>query len=187
LNRIWDVRQDPDAGWWEMVRKRLVGLGVIAGLGLFVIAIVVVSSVVSNIRTLAGGIPGGPWLWLAADLAVSIGLLTLAFAFLFRFVPDVEIEWSDVWIGSVITAVLFALGKWALGLYIGSGSIGSAHGAASSLVILLAWIYYSTLTLFIGAEFTQVYAEHTGREIEPDKHAIPNRGTGSSRPSETTG
>ena len=187
LNRIWGVRQDPEAGWWEMIRKRLVGLGIIAGLGLFVIAIVVVSSVLSNIRSLVGGIPGGSWLWLAVDLAVSISLLTLAFAFLFRYVPDVDIQWSDVWIGSAITAVLVALGKRGLGLYIGSGSIGSAYGAASSLVILLAWIYYSTLILFIGAEFTQVYAEHTGREIEPDEHAIPDRGTGSSRPSETTG
>jgi membrane protein len=173
LNRIWDVRQDPDAGWWETVRKRLIGLGVITGLGFFVVGIVVVSSILSNIRSLVGAVPGGPWLWLAVDLAASFGLLTLAFAFLFRYVPDADIEWSDVWVGAAITAVLFALGKWALGLYLGSGSVGSAYGAASSLVILLAWIYYSTLILFVGAEFTQVYAHHTGREIKPDEHAIP--------------
>jgi membrane protein len=91
---------------------------------------------------------------------------------IFKFLPDVEIQWRDVWIGAAMTAVLFGVGKWALGLYLGSGAAGSAYGAASSLITLLLWVYYSSQILLFGAEFTQVHASRSGRALKPAKHAI---------------
>lgn len=172
LNRIWDVQMDPDAGWMATVRQRLIGLAMVFALGLLVIATVVVGTYVSNLQAYVQNVPVGQWLWILLNAAVSIGLLTLVFALMFKYVPDVEIEWGDVWIGAFATAVLFTIGKLLLNWYLGAGSMGSAFGAASSLVVLLVWIYYSTLILFLGAEFTQVYARHAGREIEPNSHAV---------------
>src|SRR6266576_3638217 len=96
----------------------------------------------------------------------------LSFAIIFKFLPDAKIQWRDVWIGAALTAIFFAIGKWALGLYLGSGSAASAYGAASSLITLLLWVYYSSQILLFGAEFTQVYACQAGRGVAPDEHAI---------------
>jgi membrane protein len=91
---------------------------------------------------------------------------------IFKFLPDAQIQWRDVWIGAVITAILFGIGKWLLGLYLGSGAAGSAYGPASSLITLLLWVYYSSQILLFGAEFTQVYADRAGREVKPDEYAV---------------
>jgi len=91
---------------------------------------------------------------------------------IFKFLPDVQIRWRDVWIGAVMTAILFGIGKWLLGFYLGSGGAGSAYGPASSLITLLLWVYYSSQILLFGAEFTQVYADRAGREVKPDKYAV---------------
>jgi len=103
---------------------------------------------------------------------VDLGLVVVLFAMMFRYLPDVEVRWRDVWVGSAMTAFLFLIGKWALGLYLGSGAAGSAYGAASSLVTLLLWIYYSSQILLFGAEFTQVYANRFGAGGKPSKHAV---------------
>jgi membrane protein len=97
----------------------------------------------------------------------------MLFAMIFKFLPDAEIQWRDVWIGAVMTAIFFGIGKWALGLYLGSGAASSAYGAASSLITLLLWIYYSSQILLFGAEFTQVYANQAGRRVKPSEHAVP--------------
>src|SRR4051812_2104297 len=97
----------------------------------------------------------------------------MVFAMVFKLLPDAEVQWRDVWIGSIITALLFGMGKWALGLYLGSGAASSAYGAASSLITLLLWIYYSSQILLCGAEFTQVYANWAGRRVAPSEHAVP--------------
>jgi membrane protein len=102
------------------------------------------------------------------DLAVVV----LLFAMIFKFLPDVEIQWRDVWIGAVITTILFGIGKWLLGFYLGSGAAGSAYGAASSLITLLLWVYYSSQILLFGAEFTQVYAARAGRAFKPTEYAV---------------
>ena len=91
---------------------------------------------------------------------------------IFKFLPDVKIQWRDVWIGAIMTAILFGFGKWLLGFYLASGAAGSAYGAASSLITLLLWVYYSSQILLFGAEFTQVYAAHVGRELTPDEYAV---------------
>src|SRR5437764_8772873 len=96
----------------------------------------------------------------------------LLFAIIFKFLPNIEIQWRDVWIGAVMTTLFFGLGKWLLGFYLGSGTAGSAYGAASSLITLLLWVYYSAQILLFGAEFTQVYANRVGRRMKPDKYAV---------------
>jgi membrane protein len=115
---------------------------------------------------------GVGFLWSLLNWVLSLGVITLLFAMMYKFLPDVKISWGDVWIGASITAILFTIGKTLIGMYLGRGSFGSTYGAAGSLVIFLAWVYYSAQILFIGAEFTQVYASKFGSNIVPDKHAI---------------
>lgn len=172
LNRIWDVEMDPDEGMMATVRQRALGLLMVFGLGLLVIATIVGGSLLSNMETYVQQVPVGQWLWVVVNGVVSLALLTVVFALLFKYIPDAEVEWRDVWIGAALTAFLFVIGKLVLGWYLGRGTVASGYGAASSLVVLLAWIYYSTLILFLGAEFTQIYARASGREIEPGAHAI---------------
>ena len=105
------------------------------------------------------------------ELAVSLLVLTFVFALFFKYVPDAEISWRDVWLGGLLTAVLFTLGKTAIGVYLGQASVGSAYGAAGSMVVLLVWVYYSALILFFGAEFTQAWATRHG-EVPPQPHAV---------------
>jgi membrane protein len=109
---------------------------------------------------------------LAVYLVFDFTVVVLLFAMIFKFLPDVKIQWRDVWIGAVITAILFGIGKWLLGFYLGSGAAGSAYGAASSLITLLLWVYYSSQILLFGAEFTQVYAQRAGRGFKPSEYAV---------------
>src|SRR5205814_8776294 len=109
---------------------------------------------------------------MAVYLIFDLAIVILLFAIIFKFLPDAKIQWRDVWIGAGVTAIFFAIGKWALGLYLGSGSAASAYGAASSLITLLLWVYYFSQILLFGAEFPQVYASQAGRGISPGEHAI---------------
>jgi len=109
---------------------------------------------------------------LTVFLLFDLGIIILLFAMIFRFLPDAKIAWRDVWMGSSLTAILFVMGKFVLGLYLASGAAGSAYGAASSLITLLLWIYYSAQILLFGAEFTQVYANTYGSKVEPEAHAV---------------
>src|SRR5436190_736568 len=117
-------------------------------------------------------LPGGIVIAMAVYWIFDLAIVILLFAIIFKFLPDAKIQWRDVWIGAAMTAIFFAIGKWALGLYLGSGSAASAYGAASSLITLLLWVYYSSQILLFGAEFTQVYAGYAGRGVAPDEHAI---------------
>ncbi|EAZ90838.1 YihY/virulence factor BrkB family protein [Crocosphaera chwakensis] len=116
-------------------------------------------------------IPGIDFLWQIINFCLSFVVISLAFGLMYRYLPDVKISWDDVKIGAIITALLFTIGKFALGLYLGRGSFGSVYGAAGSLIIILVWVYYSAQILFFGAEFTQVYAKRYGSKIVPNKHA----------------
>ena len=117
-------------------------------------------------------LPGGLIVAMSVYVVFDFAVIVLLFAMIFKFLPDAEIQWRDVWIGGIITALLFGIGKWLLGLYLGSGAAGSAYGPASSLITLLLWIYYSSQILLFGAEFTQVYAARAGREVKPDEYAV---------------
>lgn len=165
LNRIWDVRPKPSEGYMGWIRKRLVGLAMIAVIALLLLASVVASTVVGML------VGGSGTVWQLVSSAITLGVLILLFAAVFRYMPDVNIEWRNVWAGSVLTAVLFVAGKYLIGLYLSRSSVGSPYGAAGSLIVLLLWVYYSSAIVFLGAELTQVYARRSGRDIVPSQHA----------------
>ncbi|MBE9129449.1 MULTISPECIES: YihY/virulence factor BrkB family protein [unclassified Coleofasciculus] len=174
LNTIWEVRVKPGRGIKGFIKKRLLSFGAVLGIGFLLLVSLVLSAVLSALSHMMSGlIPGAEWLWQILNFVISFGVVTLLFAMMYKFLPDVKIAWDDVWIGAIITALLFTVGKFALGFYLGQGSFGSTYGAAGSLVIILAWVYYSAQILFFGAEFTQVYARRYGSKIEPDENAEP--------------
>ena len=174
LNTVWEVESDPKLGIWGFIRKRILSFGAVLGIGFLLLVSLVVSAALSGLSNyMSDLIPGVDLLWRLLNLVVSFIVITFLFALMYKYLPDVKIKWSDVWIGAAITSVLFAIGKYALGLYLGRSSFGSVYGAAGSLMVLLAWIYYAAQILFFGAEFTQVYARRYGSQIVPDEHAIP--------------
>ncbi len=173
LNAIWEVRAKPKRGIINFVRKRILSFSAVLGIGFLLLVSLIVSAALSALNNyLSNLIPGIDFLWQLLNFLISFGIITLLFALMYKFLPDVKINWRDVWMGATITALLFAIGKFALGLYLGRGSFGSTYGAAGSLVIILAWVYYAAQILFFGAEFTQVYAKRYGSKIVPDEHAV---------------
>ncbi|WP_019503466.1 YihY/virulence factor BrkB family protein [Pleurocapsa sp. PCC 7319] len=172
LNTVWNVKAKPDGGIWEFIRKRLLSFGMVLVIGFLLLVSLVLSAMLSGINKLEIGLlPGLTPLWQLLNFGISFGFISLLFALIYKYLPDVEIRWKDVLIGAIITALLFTFGKFIIGLYLGRGSLGSAYGAAGSLIIFLAWVFYSAQILLFGAEFTQVYARKYGRKIRPDNHA----------------
>ncbi|MFU8805412.1 MAG: YihY/virulence factor BrkB family protein [Bradymonadaceae bacterium] len=175
LNRIWDVRTDPDVGIRGTIRKHITGFAMVLGIGILLVALIILSGFLANLEAFVGDVPGGEGTWMVLNFIVQGAILTFIFAAIFKYVPEVEVEWSDVWLGGAVTAVLFVIGSIALSFYLAQAGPASAYGAAGSLVALLLWIFYSTQILFAGAEFTQVYTRHRGRRIEPSEHAVPEK------------
>ena len=169
---MWNVKAKPNGGIWQFIRKRLLSFGMVLAIGFLLLVSLILSAMLSGISKLEINIlPGFTSLWQLLNLAISFGFITLLFALIYKYLPDVKIRWKDVWIGSAITALLFTFGKSLIGLYLGRGSLGSAYGAAGSLIVFLAWVFYSAQILLFGAELTQVYARKYGRRIRPDRHA----------------
>jgi membrane protein len=173
LNTIWGVKAKPGAAIWEYLRVRFLSFGMVAGVCFLLLVTLVVQALLKGFSEyLQTHLPGGAALAFTIYTVVDLSLVVLLFGMMFKLLPDVHVQWRDVWVGSVVTALLFLIGKWALGLYLGSGAAGSAYGAASSLVTLLIWIYYSSQILLFGAEFTQVYANRFGSGGKPSSHAV---------------
>ena len=173
LNTIWGVKAKPGAGLWGFLRSRFLSFAMVGGVCFLLLVSLTLESVLKGFsHYIQGVLPGGIIIALAVYWIFDLTVVILLFAIILKFLPDAKIQWRDVWIGAVMTAIFFAIGKWALGLYLGSGSAASAYGAASSLITLLLWVYYSSQILLVGAEFTQVYACRAGRGIAPDEHAI---------------
>ena len=173
LNTIWGVKAKPGAGLWGFLRSRFLSFAMVGGVCFLLLVSLTLESVLKGFsHYIQGVLPGGIIIAMAVYWIFDLTVVILLFAIIFKFLPDAKIQWRDVWIGAVMTAIFFAIGKWALGLYLGSGSAASAYGAASSLITLLLWVYYSSQILLVGAEFTQVYACRAGRGIAPDEHAI---------------
>lgn len=163
LDHIWGAAPS-QAGWRNTVRGRLLGLVLILALGAAVVALLVAGSIVSGLSSMPG-VEGLGWFWRLVDLGVSLTVMTGLFALLFKLLPNAEIRWREVAIGAATTALLFTVGQWALGVYLGRAAVGSAYGAAGSVVVLMAWVYYSSLIVLFGAEITQVHARRSGRAI----------------------
>jgi membrane protein len=175
LNTIWEVEEEEEQeqGFVGAIKKilfgRLLSFGMILGIGFLLLVSLVISAGLSAVQeTMGNAIPLSEILWQIINLIISIGVITVLFAFIFKFLPDAEIAWRDVWLGAFVTALLFSLGKFLIGLYLGNSTVGSSFGAAGSLVLLLLWIYYSAQILLFGAEFTQVYANNFGSKIVPE-------------------
>lgn len=165
LNAIWDV-QTKSGGVWRWLVKRVLSLGMILGIGLLLLISLAVSTTINAVfRGTSAGI--GQYLLQAADIVGSLIVYVLLFALVYKVLPDVKTSWKNIRVGAIITAVLFVIGKFLLGLYLGRSGIGSPYGAAGSLIVLLVWIYYSALIFFLGAEFTQAYARFYGQKMEP--------------------
>ena len=173
LNTIWGVKAKPGRGITALIRARFLSFAMVAGICFLLLVSLVIESVLKSFSAYVQAMfPGGIVIALVVYSIFDFVIVVLLFASIFKFLPDMKIHWRDVWIGAVMTAILFLIGKWALGLYLGSGTAASAYGAASSLITLLLWIYYSSQILLFGAEFTQVYATRAGRAFVPDNYAV---------------
>jgi len=173
LNTIWGVKAKPARGIWGFLRSRFLSFAMVAGICFLLLVSLAVEALLKGFSHYVQSVlPGGLAVALAIYLIFDFAVVVLLFAMIFKFLPDVKIQWRDVWIGAVMTAILFGIGKWLLGFYLGSGAAGSVYGAASSLITLLLWVYYSSQILLFGAEFTQVYATRAGRELKPSEYAV---------------
>jgi membrane protein len=173
LNTIWGVKAKPGRGIWGFLCSRFLSFAMVGGVCFLLLVSLTLESLLKGFsHYIQGVLPGGIVIAIAVYWIFDLAVVILLFAAIFKFLPDAKIQWRDVWIGAAMTAIFFAIGKWALGLYLGSGSAASAYGAASALITLLLWVYYSSQILLFGAEFTQVYACRAGRGVIPDEHAI---------------
>jgi membrane protein len=173
LNTVWGVKAKPGGGIWAFLRSRFLSFAMVGGVCFLLLVSLTIESILKAFsHYVQSAMPGGIVIAMSVYLIFDLVVIVLLFAIIFKFLPDAKIQWRDVWIGAVMTALFFVVGKWALGLYLGSGKAGAAYGAASSLITLLLWIYYSSQILLFGAEFTQVYANRAGRGVSPDEHAI---------------
>jgi membrane protein len=175
LNAIWDVEPKPGRGILGLVRDRILSFGFILVVGFLLLVSLLLTAAVAVVAQWFGMPPAMETLAQILNFVLSLAVITLLFAMIFKFLPDAKIAWHDVWIGAFITALLFTVGKLALGLYLGKSGVGSSYGAAGSLIVLLLWVYYSSQILFFGAEFTQVYANRFGSHVAPADNAMAVR------------
>ncbi|MDQ2900497.1 MAG: YihY/virulence factor BrkB family protein [Acidobacteriota bacterium] len=165
LNKIWDAKPTDGSGIMGMIKERSFAFGMVLAVGFLLLVSMVVSAALATLGKFAGGLLPIPAAALEIlNFAVSFGVITLLFALIYKYVPSVDIDWKDVWIGAIATALLFTIGKFLIGLYLAKAGVGSAYGAAGSLVAVIVWVYYSAQIFFFGAEFTQVYA-HSGHSV----------------------
>jgi membrane protein len=174
LNTIWEVKPKSGRGIWGFLRDRFLSFAMVMGIIFLLLASLLVTTALASLEGFTGRLPDSlQWLAQAINFVVSYAVLTVLFAMIFKVLPDVKISWSDVWLGAAATALLFTVGKFAIGMYLGHSSMASSYGVAGSFVVLLVWVYYSAQILFFGAEMTQVYANRYGSRIEPTENAEP--------------
>jgi membrane protein len=166
LNAVWDVRPKTGNAVWGWIRKRLAGLGVVVLIGLVLLAAVIASAVLQAV------LPSGAVLWSILDIVLSLAVFTALLGFIFKYLPDADLAWKDVWVGAAMTGVLVVAGKFAVGLYLGRSTVASSYGAAGSLVVMLIAVFYGWIVVMLGAELTQAWARQFGQGIHPQKHAV---------------
>jgi membrane protein len=169
LNHIWHVQPKPRSGVLNFLRSRFLSFAMVLVIGFLLLVSLVVSAALAGIGAyLDQLIPGWTLLWQGLNLLISFAVITVLFAMMYKILPDTHVAWRDVWLGAAVTSLLFSLGKLGIGLYLGRSTVSSSYGAAGSLAVVLIWVYYSAQILFLGAEFTQVYARsHGSRAQQP--------------------
>jgi len=172
MNTVWEVPEREGGGLKGLIKDRLLSFAMVVFIGFLLLVSLLASAALSAMGELTGGfMTERLHLLQVVNAVVSLGVVTVLFAMIFKFLPDAQpvVAWKDVWIGAFMTAILFTLGKVAIGLYLGRGTVGSAYGAAGSLLVILVWVYYAAQILFFGAELTQVYASrHGSRKAAPE-------------------
>lgn len=173
LNQIWDVKEKPNAGFKKMVKDRLFSFGLILSIGFLMLSSLVISSFLAAANHWLKGIFPDviTYLFFVVEFVVSLGIISVLFALMFKFLPDVKLRWRNVWVGAILTGLLFMVGKYGLSFYFGKAEPGSVYGAAGSIILVLLWVSYSSMILFFGAEFTKQYAVYHGIKIEPKPQA----------------
>jgi membrane protein len=175
LNRAWEVKPDPKQGGIKnMILKRVLSLGMVLVIAFLLLVSLALTAAITALGGWIGALIPGASAVLVGILQtlISMAVVTVLFAAIFKVLPDAEIAWRDVWVGALVTAVLFEIGKWAIGLYLGHSNPGKAYGAAGSLAVILVWIYYTAMIVLFGAEFTQTWAVAKGAGIRPEKGAV---------------
>jgi len=177
LNKIWNIQEQPSNGILAFVFTRLLSFGFVVGLGfLLMITLVVNALVIGFMDQLAQYVPSlGSVMLAVTSWLVTTGVTMLIFVALFRYLPDARARWKDLWAGALFTAILFGVGRFLIGFYIGNSDFSSAYGAAGALITLLVWTYWNSQILFLGAEFTQVWAQWRGNPIVPTENAVKIR------------
>jgi membrane protein len=173
LNTIWKVTPKPGLGLWGFLKDRFLSFTMVLGTGFLLLLSLLISAALAALtHFVTPNAWANGWLLEALNFVISFGSIMGLFTMIYKVLPDAEISWSDVWIGAGVTTLLFMLGKLLIGLYLGRSSVGSAYGAAGSLVVVLLWVYYSSQILLFGAEFTRVYANHCGKRVVPSANAV---------------
>ncbi len=173
LNAVWGVQPKPNRGIPGTIKDRFISFTMVLGVGFLLLVSLVISAALAALDNyFLTRLPDVEFVLQILNFIISFGVITLLFAMIFKILPDVDIQWRDVWIGAAFTAFMFTIGKLLIGLYLGSSSIASTFGAAGSLVVILLWVYYSAQILLFGAEFTQVYARRHGSHIRPTDNAV---------------
>jgi membrane protein len=174
LNTVWEVAPKPNRGLLGAIKDRFLSFTMVLGIGFLLLVSLVLSALLTALANWTNGLfPGIEALMQVVNFLISFLVITVLFALIFKYVPDAEVRWQDVWLGAAVTALLFSIGKLVIGLYLGNASSVEQFGAAGSLVVILLWVYYSAQISFFGAEFTQVYAKKYGQGIVPTENAIP--------------
>jgi membrane protein len=176
MNKAWHVQPDSSRGGLKnFVQKRILSFGMVMGIGFLLLASLVISAALSAFGEYIGGFftsQAESFILQSVNQLISFAIITVMFAAMFKILPDAEIDWKDVWVGAAVTSLLFSIGKFAIGFYLGKSDVGSAYGAAGSLAIILVWLYYSAMIFFLGAEFTQAWARQYGKRIVPSPGAV---------------
>ncbi|HWJ28389.1 MAG TPA: YihY/virulence factor BrkB family protein, partial [Flavisolibacter sp.] len=174
INFIWSVKAKPKKGWLKFLINRLISFSLIVGLGFLLLVSLIVNALLTILSDrLTRLFPNySVYLFNIINLAIILAVITLLFSVIYKVLPDAVISWKDALIGAAFTALLFLIGKFLIGFYLGKSNMGVSFGAAASVVVLLTWVYYSSLILYFGAEFTKIYALHSGAGIKPKQTAV---------------
>src|SRR5688572_963249 len=178
LNKMWEVKPQPKQKILKLVKDRVFSFGLILAVGFLLLVSLVISAGLSALSEWASGYVAESLtiIFKVLDFIVSLGVVTVLFASIYKFLPDAKISWRDVWIGAIMTSVLFVIAKFGLGLYFGKSDPGSTYGAAGSIILIMLWVSYAGLILLFGAEFTQVFANQYGKKVQPTDTAVSTAG-----------
>jgi len=174
INTIWGFKAKPKKGLWKMVRNRFLSFSVVVSLGFLLLVSLAISSIIEGLSNrLKSYFPDiTVVVFYILNFVISFIVITALFALIFKVLPDAKTKWKDIWPGALASSILFMIGKFGVSFYIGQSKIGTTYGAAGSLVILLLWVYYSSIVLYLGAEFAQAWSKHKGSSLQPNDYAV---------------